>query len=112
MKFTIEEEKEEKDTVRVKPLHNYLIIEKDPAIKVSTGGIHLVRADKNTARQGTVLAVGPGVYDENGNRVECGVEVGDQIAYDRAHVKDFEVEGKVYSFLMGKGIFGVLPKKD
>lgn len=107
MEFTITEED---NTMKVRPLHNYLIIQKDDHSKVSSGGIRLVSND--TARQGTVLAVGPGVYDEKGNFVECGVKVGDRIAYDKAHVKDFDVEGKVYSFLMGSGVFGVLPKKD
>lgn len=109
MEFTITEEE---NTMKVRPLHNFLIIEKDDVTKVSTGGIHLIRDDNDAARQGTVLVVGPGSYDEEGRFVECGVEVGDRIAYDRSFVKDFEVDGEVYSFLMGSGVFGVLPKKD
>jgi len=110
VEFEIEETEE--NTMKVRPLHNYLIIEKDDPNKVSSGGILLIRDDNDAARQGTVLAVGPGVYDEDGKHRPVGVEVGDRIAFDRTRVKDFEVDGEVYTFLMGQGVYGVIPKKD
>ena len=49
---------------KIKPLHNYIVIEKIDDKDISSGGIHLIRAPKNQPCIAKVLAVGPGVLDE------------------------------------------------
>ncbi len=93
----------------IRPLHNMVIVDRDPKPDMSTGGIALPFVDPALVRTGTVVAVGPGVYDEKGTLIGTGVEVGDRIAFSRDHIKDFDINGEQVSFLMGKGIFGKLP---
>jgi chaperonin GroES len=98
--------------MKLRPLRSYVVIERDTAPERSVGGILLPVAEKDVAYTGTVISTGPGELSPDGKKwVTTGVKSGDRIAYNRDHVKDFEVEGEVISVLMGGGILGVLPKK-
>ncbi len=70
-------------SVNIKPLGNRLVvapIEKE--VETFAGG-ELVLPDtaKEKPQQGTVLAVGPGERDEDGNYIPMDIEVGDTVIF-------------------------------
>ena len=95
--------------MNVRPLNNIVIIERDAKPNASSGGIALPYLDNKVVRTGTVLAVGPGVHDENGKLIPVGVNVGDRIAFDKSVVKDFDVNGDIVTMVKGNGIYGIIP---
>lgn len=97
--------------MNVRPLHNYLIIEKIDDVKVSEGGVQLVRADPLQPKTGKVLAIGPGVLDDEDNLVTCGVEVGDIIAYLNPEAKTFEIDNEKFTMLRGGGVVGKINRQ-
>ena len=90
------------------PLRNIIVIEREDPIRESEGGIQLIVDQPSVAMIGKVLAVGPGVHEETGKLIDCGVKPGDRIAFDRNHVKDFEIDGETVSCLQAAGIFGIV----
>ena len=91
----------------VKPLHNYLVIEKVEDKDVSAGGIHLIRAPKNQPCVAKVLAVGPGVYDDDEEVFrESGIEVGDYVAYLKPYAKTFDIDNEDIVMLKYQGVLG------
>lgn len=73
-----------KNTAGIKPLHDYLLITPLDEEKKTDSGIILPKSDKEKPQMGEVLAVGPGVYDEDGEkRVPMDVKVGDKVLYKK-----------------------------
>lgn len=92
--------------MKIRPLHNYLVIEKVDDQLTSSGGIQLIRADPLIPCIAKVLAVGPGGRDENDKLRTCGVEVGDTIAYLRPEAKTFKIDNEDITMLRGSGVLG------
>lgn len=53
-------------------------------------------ADKEKPMMGTVVAVGPGKWNEKGERVQMSVKVGDKVLFKKYGPDEVEVEGKKY----------------
>ena len=93
-------------TVNIKPRNNIVIVQKEDTTKFTSGGVIRPFDDPAQPRIGTVLAVGPGMHDEEGNIVPNGFDVGDRIAWLRSHEKTFEVNHEDVIFVMGNGVLG------
>jgi len=50
---------------------------------MSAGGIYIPDTAKEKPQQGTVVAVGPGKLNDDGQRVPIEVEVGDTVVYSK-----------------------------
>ncbi len=81
----------------LKLMHDVVVVRPDVEEGVTKGGLHIpskVQDDQfcrgdmikssNQHHTGTVVAVGPGRRDEDGDRMPVGVEVGDHVCYHRA----------------------------
>jgi co-chaperonin GroES (HSP10) len=101
-------------SVKLKPLHNVVVIENEELVKVSEGGIVLVKGNKVQAGFGTVLDFGSGVYDNKGKLINCGVKVGDRIAYRKGMEKAFDLnkDGKPTVCVKANDILGIMPKEQ
>ena len=97
-------------TINVKPLHNYLVIEKLDDKVTTPGGIALVRTPKHEPCIAKVLAIGPGTYDEEEVFRPVGVEVGDHIAYLRPYAKTFKIDNEKVVMLKYTGVLGKVKK--
>lgn len=53
-------------------------------------------ADKEKPMFGTVVAVGPGKWNEKGERVPMSVKIGDKVLFKKYGPDEVEVEGKKY----------------
>jgi chaperonin GroES len=65
----------------MQPLENRIIVRKK-LNTTSTGGIHLIQENNNTA-EGEVLAVGPGKTLPNGKVIPTDVKVGNTVLFKR-----------------------------
>lgn len=95
----------------VKPLGNRVLIKRIEA-KVMKGSILLPDSAREKPKQGEVLAVGPGKYDDQGRLQSLHVQVGDQVlfsSYAGSEVK-MEEEGE-YLILSEEEILGVVITK-
>ena len=67
--------------VNLKPLADRVVVEPLQSEEVTAAGIVLPETAKEKPQTGTVLAVGPGKRDDNGNLVPLDVKVGDVVLY-------------------------------
>jgi chaperonin GroES len=94
----------------IKPLHNYVVIEKIDDKTKSEGGIHFIRTPKHEPCIAKVIAVGPGIYDDENVFHSPGIEPGDHIAYLRPFAKTFEIDNEYVVMLKFTGILGKVKK--
>lgn len=70
-------------SVNLKPLGNRVVIEPIEEEQTTASGIILPETAKEKPQKGTVLAVGPGLRLENGERQEMSLKVGDRVLYGK-----------------------------
>ncbi len=69
--------------MNLKPLGDRVIIKQDEAEEKTASGLFLAGDSKEKPQTGTVLAVGDGKLDKDGNRIEMPVKEGDRVVYSK-----------------------------
>ena len=77
----------------LKPLHDYIIVQPVELVKQTEGGILLPDIAQEQEHRGAVLAIGPGLKDENGQIIPMSVCVGEEVVYMHQASKEVEFEG-------------------
>src|SRR5207244_1147043 len=67
--------------MKIKPLGDRLVVERIEAEEKTAGGIIIPGTAQEKPKQGKVLAVGPGLKDDNGKRIPIDVEAGDIVLF-------------------------------
>lgn len=94
---------------KIKPLGNRVLIERAKR-QAAKGGILLPDAAQETPKEGTIIAVGPGKWNDEGKQEALLVKVGDRVlfgSYAGTEVKGDGEEG-AYLILSEEDILGVL----
>lgn len=92
---------------KIKPLGDRVLVQRAKA-QTSKGGILLPDSAQEKPREGTVISVGPGKANENGQIEPLSIKVGDRVlfgAYSGTEIKENEED---YLILSEADIFGVL----
>lgn len=74
-----------------KPLSNRLLVKRDKEEEETPGGIILPDSAKRQSQWGTVLAVGPGKRNQDGNYVDMDVHIGDRVCFSKYAGSELEV---------------------
>jgi chaperonin GroES len=81
--------------VSVTPLYDRVVVIPEEKETVTASGIVIPdTASKEKPQLGTVIAVGPGGFDEKGNRKPMTVKVGDKVLFGKYSGDDLELETK------------------
>jgi chaperonin GroES len=96
-----------KMTTTLKPLGDRVVVE---PIKedISAGGIALPETAKDEPQRGFVLAVGPGLRDAKGQRMEMDIVVGDKVLFARYGGSSLKHEGKDLLILREDEILAII----
>ena len=78
---------------KVRPLGDRLIVEPAEQAEQTASGIILPETAKEKPQEGTVIAVGPGRRDEDGDRVPMDVSEGDRVLYAKYAGTEVKLEG-------------------
>lgn len=103
---------------KIVPLRDNVLVELEPAEKVSAGGIILPETamDARKALMGKVLAVGPGKVLDGGRRLEPQVKVGDRVLVSKYEMKrvrqTFAVEDERLQMVSSDAILAVVESFD
>ena len=85
--------------MKVRPLHDRLLVRRIEEKETAKGGIIIPDTAKEKPQRGTVLAVGAGRLLDSGERGELSVAVGDEVIYGKYAGSDVEVEGREVKIL-------------
>ena len=67
----------------VKPLADRVVVRALEETEQMRGGLYIPDTAKEKPQQGEVIAVGPGKFDDKGNRVPMDVKAGDRVLYGK-----------------------------
>ena len=91
------------------PLGDRMVIRRDEALKLTPGGLHLPDDAQKKATQGTVLAVGPGAWDERGGcHRPIDVEDGQRVLFSTYAGIEVEHKGEKLVILKEEDVLAVM----
>ncbi|KAB1199694.1 20 kDa chaperonin, chloroplastic [Morella rubra] len=97
------------DVKDLKPLNDRVLIKVAEAEEKTAGGLLLTEATKEKPSIGTVIAVGPGPLDEEGNRKPLSAAPGNTVMYSKYAGNDFKgKDGSDYIALRASDVMAVL----
>ncbi|KAF5743116.1 20 kDa chaperonin chloroplastic [Tripterygium wilfordii] len=100
---------ETEDIKDLKPLNDRVLIKVAEAEEKTAGGLLLTEATKDKPSIGTVIAVGPGPLDEEGNRKPFPISQGSTVLYSKYAGNDFKgSDGSNYIALRVSDVMAVL----
>jgi chaperonin GroES len=94
----------------LKPLEDRIVVQANEEENTTSSGIVIPDTAKEKPQEGTVVAVGPGRF-EDGARVPLDVAVGDTVIYSKYGGTEVKVEGEEYLILSARDVLAVVGKK-
>jgi chaperonin GroES len=94
----------------LKPLEDRIVVKPSEEEETTVSGIVIPDTAKEKPQEGSVVAVGPGRF-EDGNRVPLDVAVGDTVIYSKYGGTEVKVEGDEYLILSARDVLAVIAKK-
>lgn len=97
-------------SMKLRPLGDHVIVKPAKAEEVTKSGIVLpATADKEKPEQGEVVAVGPGKWDQSGEkRIAMSVTVGDKVVFKKYSPDEVEIEDEEYLVLSESDLIAVI----
>ena len=96
--------------MNIRPLRDKVIVKPRPVEEMSKGGIIIPETAKDAPVEGTIVAVGSGILNRDGNVIPLEVNVGDNILYRKnaQTVTEIEVDGDKYLIMSEIDILSVV----
>ena len=94
--------------MKLKPLHDRIIVEAAEAESKSAGGIILPDSAQEKPQKGKVLAVGPGKMLDTGKLAPMDVKVGETVLYGKYSGTEVTVENEDYVILRSEDILAIV----
>jgi chaperonin GroES len=93
--------------VAIKPLEDRIVVQASEAETTTASGLVIPDTAKEKPQEGTVLAVGPGRF-EDGARVPLDVKVGDKVLYSKYGGTEVKYNGEEYLVLSARAVLAVI----
>ena len=94
--------------IKVKPLADRVVIKALEETEQMRGGLYIPDTAKEKPQQGEIIAVGPGRFDEKGNRLPMDVKAGDKVLYGKYSGTEVTVDGEQYLILRESDVLAVI----
>jgi chaperonin GroES len=99
------------DVASFRPLHDRVLVKRVKEEEKTKGGIIIPDTAQEKPQEGEVVAVGPGARDEDGERIELDVRVGDRILFGKWSGTDVKIDGEELLIMKESDIMGVIEQK-
>jgi len=97
--------------MKVRPLHDRLIIQRLDEGEQTIGGIIVPDSAKEKPQRGKVFAVGQGKVRDDGSRQQPDVKAGDTILFGKYSGQDIKIEGEEYLILREDEVLAIIDSK-
>jgi chaperonin GroES len=94
--------------MKLRPLHDKVLVKRTEEEETSSGGIILSGSAKEKPSQGEVISVGPGKKTDSGEVVPVNVNSGDTVLFGQYSGNEVKVDGEEYLIMSESDIFGVI----
>lgn len=94
--------------MKLKPLADRLVVEPQEQEEMTASGIVLPETAKEKPQKGKVVAVGPGRYAEEDERIPMDVKEGDIVLFAKYAGTEVKIEDKKYLILKESDVLAVV----
>jgi chaperonin GroES len=101
---------DERTVMKVRPLHDRIIVERLEESEQRVGGIIIPDTAKEKPQQGKVLAVGKGRIEKDGKVTPLDVKAGDTILFGKYAGQEIKIDGSEYLIIREEEVLGVIEK--
>ena len=98
-------------SINLKPLGSRVVVEPLEENEVTAGGIVLPDTAKEKPQKGTILAVGPGDRDEDGDHMPLDVKAGDTVLFQKYGGTEIKVDNKKLLILRESDLLAIVDSK-
>jgi chaperonin GroES len=95
-------------STNLKPLGNRVVIEPIEQDEVTASGIVLPETAKEKPQRGNIVAAGPGDRNENGDRIDLDVAVGDVVLFAKYAGTEFKMDSKKLLILRESDLLAIV----
>ena len=98
-------------SVNIKPLEDKILVQANEAETTTASGLVIPDTAKEKPQEGTDVAVGPGRWDEDGEkRIPLDVSEGDVVIYSKYGGTEIKYNGEEYLILSARDVLAVVSK--
>jgi chaperonin GroES len=98
-------------SVSIKPLEDRIVVKPLDAEQTTASGLVIPDTAKEKPQEGEVLAVGPGRFDDEGEkRIPLDVTVGDTVLYSKYGGTEVKYSGEEYLILSARDVLAVIER--
>ena len=94
--------------MKVRPLHDRLLVKREDESEEKIGGIIIPDTAKEKPQRAKVVAVGNGKVTEEGKRVPLDVKSGDRILFGKYSGNEVKIDGDDYLILREEDVLAIL----
>jgi chaperonin GroES len=95
--------------LKLRPLADRVVVEPTEQEERTASGIILPETAKEKPQEGSVIAAGPGRFDDAGQkRVEMDVKVGDRVLYAKYSGTEVKLDGKKLLIMRESDLLAIL----
>ena len=94
--------------MKVRPLHDRVVVRRLTAEEKTAGGIIRPDTAKEKPMEGEVVAVGPGARNEQGQIVALDVKEGDRILFGKWSGTEVKIDGEELLIMKESDIMGII----
>lgn len=94
--------------VKVRPLHDRVIVERIEEGEQLVGGIIIPDTAKEKPQQGKVIAAGKGKVKEDGTVTPLDVKAGDTVLFGKYSGQEIKLDGDEYLIMREDEILGII----
>ena len=94
--------------MKIRPLHDRVIVQRIAEEEVTKGGIIIPDTAKEKPQEGKVIAVGTGKILDNGTKVPMDVKAGDKVLFGKYSGTEIKIDGEEYLMMREDDILGVV----
>ena len=98
-------------SVSIKPLEDHILVQPLDAEQTTASGLVIPDTAKEKPQEGKVLAVGPGRFDDEGEkRIPLDISVDDVVVYSKYGGTEIKYNGEEYLILSARDILAIVEK--
>ena len=94
--------------MKIRPLHDRILVERLEEKEVKRGGIIIPDTAKEKPQEGEVIAVGNGKKTKDGSTIPLDVKAGDRILFGKYSGTDIRIDDEEYLILREEEVLAVL----
>jgi chaperonin GroES len=94
--------------MKVRPLHDRVIVERIEESEQRIGGIIIPDSAKEKPQQGKIIAAGKGRVEKDGKITPLDVKAGDTVLFGKYAGQEIKIDGNEYLIMREEEVLGVI----